>query len=188
MTERPQYTPDLEHMAVFGTIVQSFARHEFLMQGIMAALLNVPLSNAALITAGLGYSGKRDALLSLLRDVSLPDDQVERIRWFLGELHKHNQLRNHIAHSLWKPGTRHGTIKPVGAIARGGLARFLGSDPNEEDWSLRDLATIADELSTNYNRFLDYAEKASLIPPRMAAKTEQRSSPTSSSEGTPSAK
>src|SRR5439155_24845022 len=62
--ERTQYILDFQHMGVFGTIVQNFARHEYLMQAIMAALLSAPLSNAALITAGLGYSGKRDALLA----------------------------------------------------------------------------------------------------------------------------
>jgi hypothetical protein len=156
-------------------------------QGIVCALLKAPLSNVALITAGLGCSGKRDALLSLLRDVPLPVDQIERLRWFLGELHKHNQLRNHIAHSMWTAGTRPHSIKPLGADARSGLAKFLGEEPTEKDWLLAELIDIADELGTNYDRFVDYLDSVGLMP-RMAEKTEQSNSPTSSSEGNPSRK
>jgi hypothetical protein len=187
MTDRSEYVVTADHMAAFGSIVQEFARHEYLMQTLARSLLHAPhLSNVALLTAGLGYSGKRDAILSLLRDVELPDGQAERVRWFLGELHKHNQLRNHIAHSIWKAGTRAESIKPLGADARGGKARFIGLDPAEKDWLLDELIDAANELGTNYDRFVDYLESVSLMPPRpMAEKTEQSSSPTSSSEGSP---
>jgi hypothetical protein len=90
MPEHPEYIVAPDHMAAFGSVVQHFARHEYLMEGIACVLLRAPLSNISLLMAGLGYSGKRDAVLSLLRDVQLPEEHVERIRWFLGELHKHN--------------------------------------------------------------------------------------------------
>jgi hypothetical protein len=107
------YEAGPDHMAAFGSIVQHFARHEYLMQSIMSMLLKVPVSNIAFLTGGLGYAAKCDALLSLLRDIEIAEDQKERIRWFLGELHKFNQLRNHIAHSVWKAGTRPQSIKPL---------------------------------------------------------------------------
>jgi hypothetical protein len=102
-----------DHMVAFGSIVQHFARHENLMQSVMSMLLQVPMSNIAFLTGGLGYASKRDARLSLLRDIEIAQDRKERIRWFLGELHKFNQLRNHIAHSVWKAGTRPQSIKPL---------------------------------------------------------------------------
>ena len=173
MADNLEYVPTFDHMAAFGSIVQHFARHEHLMQGIACALLRVPLSNVALLTAGLGYSGKRDAILSLLRDVDIETDRVERIRWFLGELHKHNQLRNHIAHSLWKTGTRPDSIKPLGASARGGNARFLGQGDGEKDWLLHELIDVADELGANYDRFVDYLYAAGLMPPRVEETTKQ---------------
>jgi hypothetical protein len=190
MTERPQYDPTPDHMAAFGSIVQHFARHEYLMQTLARSLVHAPeLSNIALLTSGLGYSGKRDAILSLLRDVQLPPRQKERIKWFLGELHKHNQLRNHVAHSIWKAGTRPHSIKPIGADARGGLARFIGLDPKEKDWLLDELLHIANELGKNHDRFVDYLASVSLMPPpAMAENTEQSNSLTSSSEGRPSAR
>lgn len=154
-----------EHMAAFGSIVQHFARHEHLMQGIMCALLKIPLSNIAMMTAGLGYAGKRDALRSLLRDVDIADDRRERIAWFLGQLHQHNQLRNHVAHSMWIAGTRPHSIKPLGADPRGGDAKFLGLDSSEPDYLLGELVKIADELGENYNRFVAYLEGINLMPP-----------------------
>lgn len=190
MTDRSEYLVTTEHMAAFGSIVQHFARHEYLMQTLASMLLRAPISNVALLTAGLGYAGKRDAILSLLRDVQLPPGGADRIRWFLGELHKHNQLRNHVAHSLWKAGARAESIKPLGADARGGNARFLGLDANEKDWLIEELVDVANELGRNYDRFVDYLESVSLMPPRppMAEKIEQSSSPTSSSDGSPSAR
>jgi hypothetical protein len=69
--DRAEYVVTQDHMTTFGSIVQGFARHEYLMQTLARSLLNAPhLSNVALLTAGLGYAGKRDATLSLLRDVS----------------------------------------------------------------------------------------------------------------------
>ena len=130
------------------------------------ALLRAPLSNVSLLMTGLGYSGKRDAVLSLLRDVPLPEEHIERIRWFLGELHKHNQLRNHIAHSIWRTGSRPDSIKPVGANARGGLARFLGESADEKDWLSDELVVIADELGDNYDHFVEFLHSVGLMPPR----------------------
>jgi hypothetical protein len=154
-----------DHMMAFGSIVQHFARHEFLMQGIMCALLKIPLSNVSMLTSGLGYAGKRDALRSLLRDTDIAGDRRERIVWFLGELHKHNQLRNHVAHSMWIAGTRPGSIKPLGADPRGGDAKFLGLDPAEKDYMLAELTEIADELGRNFDRFRDYLASVDLMPP-----------------------
>jgi hypothetical protein len=79
-----------DHMVAFGSIVQHFARHENLMQSVMSMLLQVPMSNIAFLTGGLGYASKRDARLSLLRDIEIAQDRKERIRWFLGELHEFN--------------------------------------------------------------------------------------------------
>jgi hypothetical protein len=167
MSERGIYEVRPEHMAAFGSIVQHFARHEYLMQSAMCMLLKLPksLSNVALVTGGLGYTGKRDALLSLLRDVEIDDGQRERIRWFMGELHKHNQLRNHVAHSIWKAGTRPESIKPMGADARGGNAKFLGFDSAERDYLLEELIDIANELGGNFDKFRDFLDSVGLMTP-----------------------
>jgi hypothetical protein len=167
MTDSGIYEVEPDHMTAFGCIVQHFARHEYLMQSVMCMLLKIPnsLSNVALVTSGLGYTGKRDALLSLLRDVDIDASQRERIRWFMGELHKHNQLRNHVAHSMWKAGERPGSIKPLGANPRGGKAKFVGHDPNEPDYLLDELTEIADELGRNFDGFRDYLDSVGLMTP-----------------------
>jgi hypothetical protein len=152
-----------EHMAVFGAIVRHFARHEYLMQGIMCALLKVPFSKVTLLTSGLGYSGKREALLSLLRDVEIEENTRDRVRSFVGELHKHNQLRNHVAHSMWKEGTRANSIKPIGADARQGRAKFIGHDPTEEDYLLDELVNVANELGRNFDSFRNFLDSVGLM-------------------------
>jgi hypothetical protein len=170
MTERREtYVVEPAHMAAFGSIVQHFARHEYLMQGIMCAMLKVPLSNVAMMTSGLGYAGKRDALRSLLRDVEIAGNLRERIVWFMGELHKHNQLRNHVAHSMWKEGTRPGSIKPIGADPRGGDAKYLGLDPSEKDYLLVELIEIADELGHNLRKFMIFLDGVGLMLPKHPA-------------------
>ena len=122
-----------------------------------------------MITSGHGYSGKRDALRSLLRDVDLVPKVRERIAWYLGELHKHNQLRNHAAHSIWKEGTRPDLIKPIGVDPRGGDAKYLGLDSSEKDYLLVELIKIADELGTNFTKFRAYLNSVGLWVPEHPA-------------------
>jgi len=189
MSDWPPYAPERTHVVAFGSIVQQFARHEYLIQAIIAKLIGASYPNTALITSDLGYAGKRNAILSLLKVIDIKDKTRERIAWHLGELHKQNQLRNHIAHSLWTTGTRLNSIKPLGADARGGQAKFNGLDEDDRDYTIDEFIDIADELSENYDRFVSFLNSVKLLTPLpIAENIEHRSSPTSSSEGTPSDK
>jgi hypothetical protein len=134
------------------------------MQALMGQMLGIDVGAASLLTAGLGYAGKRDALLSLLQHSTLPPNQIEKIRWHLGNLHKHNQLRNQIAHSLWGKGKRPDAIKPHYVIVRSGAGKFYGVDPNERDYTSDEIARIGDELVENYDRFLDFLSANCLVP------------------------
>ncbi|QEX23793.1 hypothetical protein FRZ61_37320 [Hypericibacter adhaerens] len=157
------YAPTEGHFLAFGQIIQGFARHEHIMQALMGKLVGAEISIAYLLTTGLGYAGKRDTLLSLLRHVSLPAEQIERIRWYLGELHKHNKLRNHIAHSMWVAAGRPGAIKPHAAVVRGGVGQFVGFDPDEPAYTSDELIAIGNEIAKNYNDLLDYLAGAKLV-------------------------
>ena len=54
-----------EHFRAFGAIVHLFARHEFLMIGIVSAIMKIHVANAAMLMAELSYRGKRDLVLAL---------------------------------------------------------------------------------------------------------------------------
>lgn len=143
-------------MAPFGTIVQWFARHEYLMEVIAANLSGCPIANAAFFMAETGYAGKRNITKSLISLSSLEPKKQERLQWLLGQLHKHNQLRNAIAHNTWCEGTRSGSIKPLGIRVRTGKAEITGIDPSEPDHTTAELWAAADDLAKNYNQLRDY--------------------------------
>jgi hypothetical protein len=119
------YVVTRAQMERFGVIVQWFARHETLIQLTISGVSGADFVNVVALTLGLGYSGKRDALLSLLRLSPPSESHVERIRWFAGELHKHSQLRNSIAHHTWLEGARPDSIKPI-YLMRGRQGTVVG--------------------------------------------------------------
>jgi hypothetical protein len=153
-----------EHFRAFGAIVHLFARHETLMVGVMSKLMNADIAEFHMIAAELPYRGKRDALLAMIKSKLLPPEQIERITWFLGELHKRNGLRNAIAHSAWKHGARDNAVKPLSLSVRGEKVTIKGTDEDELDYTDQELVNIAIDLDTNYNRFRDYLFSIDLLP------------------------
>jgi hypothetical protein len=137
----------------------------------------LPFDHVVFATSGLGYAAKRDAFKNLLVHSGQPDAQIERLRGYLGELQKHNDLRNNIAHAIWRDGARPGAIKPMRAITRGGKGEFIGHDNDERDYTALELADIADQLARNYNKFLDYLVEIGLAE-IIEEKIDDSSSPT----------
>jgi hypothetical protein len=153
-----------EHLLGFGAIVHMFARHERLMVGIMSRLMNAHPYQVAQITAELPYRGKRETLTAMIKQTKIDAKHVERVCWFLGELHKHNHLRNAIAHSMWKRGGREGAIKPFGLSIRGGRTTYQGMDDDERDYIASELIAVANELVRNFNAFRGYLVSNDLLP------------------------
>src|SRR5580704_8878114 len=92
------------HLLLFGTIIQWFARYELLMQEIMAAVTEADSGSVILLVRGLDFSGKRQALIDLLRHRTIPLDRYDEINRYLMVAHTLTPLRNDIAHSGWIPG------------------------------------------------------------------------------------
>jgi hypothetical protein len=154
-----------EHFRAFGCIIHLFARHEALMVAVMSVLLKTDSGELHMITSELPYRGKRDALLAMIKaKMVLPPEQVERITWFLGQLHKHNGLRNAIAHSTWKSSARPNAVKPLSLSVRGGAVTFKGIEDDEPDYTDEELVNIANELIRNYEQFRDYLLSVNLLP------------------------
>jgi hypothetical protein len=176
-----------DHFMAFGAIVHQFARHEYLMQCLMNTVVRVHITPLSMLTVELSYRARRETLLSLIRAKPLPKKQLERIESYLAALHKHNGLRNAIAHQLWKEGTRNGTVRPFGLSVRGGNVAIKGIIENEQEYTENDLIDIANELAANYDKFRAFLQREELFK-YIPRKVDASSSDTSSSPGIPSAK
>ena len=179
-----EYVVNEEFVAVFGAIIQSFARFEFAMCLATAAILKVDLGAVMTIMAGLGYRGKLHAYQSILK-LYRPDPAIaERLNWFNGEIGTHNTLRNNIAHSLWVKGTRPASIKPFQVQVHGGAGRLLGMADDEEDWTKPELECVVLHIDKRYTGLMSYLTKSGLLD-NISEKIDESSSATEESAGKP---
>lgn len=155
-----------EHFRAFGAIIHLFARFEALLVGIMCVVTGAELTLLSMMTAELPYRGKRETLLAIIKVVDLAAEKVERITWFLGEIHKWNKLRNFIAHSTWKVGARPRSIKPFSLSVRGGSVTTHGMEHDERDYTDEELVDIANEMVKLHDQFQQYLLSADLLPKR----------------------
>jgi hypothetical protein len=81
------------HLLLFGIIIQWFARYELLIQDVMATVVGSDLAAVILLTRDLDFSGKRRALLELLRHWTIPLNQFDRISAYLMVPHTLTPLR-----------------------------------------------------------------------------------------------
>jgi hypothetical protein len=165
-----------QHLMLFGTITQCFARHEVLMQEIMASVSGADVTSIRLLIGGLSSAQRRDALFNLLRHRAVPLNQVDQIRNYLQILQSYNALHRDIAHSTWIEGApkhsirplwlSHGpiaAIKPVHDIA-GDTKPFIEDDDDKATYTLDDLRNIGVNLTRNCAEFREYLTKVNLAP------------------------
>jgi hypothetical protein len=183
MANKP-YALTSEHFMAFGAIVQHFARHEYLMQVIISAIVDAEITPISMLTVELSYSARRNALLSVMKAKPIPKKQLEKIETFLSRLHKRSVLRNSIAHHVWKEGSRPGSIRSLGLSVRRGAPEVLG---NDEEYTLEKLIKIANELGKLYDQFLDYLDKEGFLR-SIPKNTQPKSRAISLSSGRPSLK
>jgi hypothetical protein len=157
------------HLLLFGTIIQWFARYELLMQEIMAAVTEADSGSVILLVRGLDFSGKRQALIDLLRHRTIPLDRYDEINRYLMVAHTLTPLRNDIAHSGWIPGPSSDGIQPNWVLRIPPSITPLHGDgliEREEDkvtYSLAELDEIVETLAVNYRRFVDYLREIGLV-------------------------
>jgi hypothetical protein len=136
------------------------------------------------LTRGLNFSGKREALLDLLRHRTIPLDQFDRINEYLTVVHTFTPLHNDIAHSKWKLGSSSSRwIQPDWVLRTPSRVKPLHSDPGvggedlverAEDklaYSLKDLDETVETFAANYANLsgyllrLDYPAGDVMAPP-----------------------
>jgi hypothetical protein len=164
-----------QHMMLFGTIIQSFAQHEALMQEIMAAVSGADVTSIRLLIRGLDFTQRRDALFNLLRHRAVPLNQIDQIRNYLQILQTYNTLRHDIAHATWIGGVPQNSIRPLwlshGPVAAikpvhdtdGDSKPFIEDDDDRVTYTLDDLREIGVNLMANCAEFRDYLIKVDLM-------------------------
>ena len=164
-----------QHLVFFGTIVQLYARHEVLMQEIMATVSGADVTSIRLLTIGFNFPEKQAALFNLLRHRVVPIDQIDQIRNYLQMPNTYLSLRNDIVHSTWTDALpqnavrplwlTHGAqaaLKPVHDIDKGSK-EFIEDYQDSVTYTLNDLREIGENLAMNYTEFRDYMAKVNLI-------------------------
>ncbi len=159
-----------QHLLLFGTIVQWFARYELLMEEIMATVTGAESSSIVLLTRGLAFEGKRRTLFDLLRHRKVPLDQYDMVERYLMIPHTLTPLRNDIVHSTWVAGPASNSIQPEWILRLPPSVRplhgevFVERGEDRMAYSLDDLGEAVERLAANYELFLDYLREAGLVP------------------------
>ena len=151
-----------------------FARHEVLMQEIMATVSGADATSIRLLTNGLTFSEKHDALFNLLRHRTVPIDRIDHVRKFLRVLQTFAPLRSDIAHCEWIEGKPQHLISPAwltsGHMTAIKAVHDIGEHKKEyvEDaddkntYTLDNLKNIVEHLEINYLSFREYAAEIGL--------------------------
>lgn len=162
MADKPVDPLTIPHLATFGAIVHTFARVELLIQAIMGRVVrltggdNVTVDMVILLTKPMTYAQKRDALLSCIDVFKLTDRTKTEITDLLNRAHKYHALRNHIAHSLWREGTRPTSVKPAFLDLRQGKGLIGGYEEDDRDYTLQELKDAADDLLATRSAMIQY--------------------------------
>ena len=153
-----------DHFRAFGAIVHQFARFEAIMVGIMCKVSNLDSVYGGVFTSELPYRGKKDTLAAILDLRKVPAEQIEKLNGYLGQVHKWNSLRNAIAHNVWKPGRRPGSVMPFGLSVRNRDQIFVGYEEKDRDYTAEELLQIGNELISLHDRFVRYLKGVNLLP------------------------
>ena len=166
------------HLLLFGAIIQCFARYELLIQEVIATVVGAELASVILLTRNLDFSGKRHALLDLLRHWTIPLDRFDRVSEYLMVPYTLTPLWTDIIHSTWMPGASSSRIQPdwilrsparVKALHDDPTApseNFLESDQDKVAYTLDDLSEIVQALAANHERFSEYLRGVGLVRSR----------------------
>jgi hypothetical protein len=167
-----------QHLRLFGSIIQWFARYELVMQDVMATVSGSDSASLMLLTRGLDFGGKRRAMLDLLRHRAVPLDQFDRVLGYLTVPDTLASLRNNIAHSAWIVAPASGGIQPDWILrlppsikpwhdAHGTPSdTFIEGSEDKVAYTINDLTEVVEKLASNHMRFTNYLSKVGLISPR----------------------
>jgi hypothetical protein len=152
--------PDLEHMsrehyAGFGMVITMTCQLDGLLDQIIVAMTKAEPPAYPLLTF-LSAKDKRDYIVAMAGVSTWPPYASKGMVGLMKRVKTAFDLRNTIAHAVWRKGRRAGTIKPMSMSARADL-KILGSEPNEREWTAPHLIAEAHkihELGTDLAKFM----------------------------------
>ena len=160
---------------LFGMVIQWFARHEVLMHEIMGTVSGSDATSIKLLTRGLSFTVKRDALFNLLRHRAVPLDRIDQVRKYLEILHTFTPLCNDIAHSAWIETKPDNSIQPAW-LSHGPLTAikavhdidehskyFIENDQDKNTYTIHELKEIVENLEMNYTQFRKYLTEVGFV-------------------------
>jgi hypothetical protein len=153
---RPDALSD-EHVRAFGSITAYWANYEALLETIIVAVYGLDEARGRAFTASLNYAGKRDMLRAM---AAAKDNKAssfyEVVEEVLDKAQPLADLRNLVAHAVWRPGKRPRAIEPLIHGARG-IAQSRGRDGKGRDYTSDDLH---DEATAIFVLWTDLHEAA----------------------------
>jgi hypothetical protein len=159
---RPDALSD-EHVRAFGSITTYWANYEALLETIIVAVYGFDETHGRAFTANLNYAGKRDMLRAMATAKANKAtgfyDVVEEV---LDKAQPLADLRNLVAHAVWRPGKRPRAIEPLIHGARG-LAQSRGRDGKGRDYTSDDLHDEATAIFVLWTDLHEAAVRAGVL-------------------------
>jgi hypothetical protein len=145
--------------AAFGNIVHSFAKFETAMIATLAYISKIELRKVLVIVQQLSYSARRDTLYSYMELFKTDPSLKQEIKDRLDPVEQYVGLRNHIAHSIWTPGVRPNSIRPMTIKIRGGkgIMKGIADDGSEIDYTDQDLVDVSNKIAHLHNDYVRFA-------------------------------
>lgn len=164
-----------QHLLQFGVIVQCFAHYELSIQQVMATVCGADLGAIMILTRGLDFSGKRRALLDLLRHREIPLDHFDKVFACLQIPQTYAPLLHDIAHCAWRKSDAapdsiqpdwlfepRRCVEPIrDADVPGG--RFVALAEEKTQYTLEELREIAGTLARNRQLFVAALQEMNLL-------------------------
>ena len=135
-----------DHYAAFGIVVHLTSQLDATLDQIIVAMANAATQPTfyPLLTF-LSAKDKRDYIVAMAKVAQWPPYAIKGMGGLMDRAKSASDLRNDIAHCLWKKGRRKGTIKPIVLSARGAI-KVLGSGNNEREWTAAELIAEAKKI------------------------------------------
>lgn len=187
MSDDLPLTPDFgidyltrEHYAAFGMVTHLASALDALLDQIIVAMTKSAFEPAfyPLLTF-LSAKDKRDYINAMVKISAWPPEVVKSLNKLMDRTKSAFELRNAIAHCVWKKGRRKDTIKPISLSARG-VMKFLGSGHNEREWTAPELIVEAAKIHQIGIDLKEFMRLYGLLSPTYPEKPSSRPVPTRS--------
>jgi hypothetical protein len=147
-----------EHVYAFGSLTYQYAIAESGIRICLAGLLKADLDDMLVLTDSYSAVALRNVAKVIAKTHIKDERERDRFVELVGRLKAHGPLRNHIAHSRWKPGKRPGSIKVLGIDIRSGSLKVLGHQDDEQDWLASEIMDDAAKLMKLNRDIVAYME------------------------------